>query len=51
LFWLRIHRNELKIRTCLVFANNKEGDVPDFELRGEDGRAIDTQQIFSGGVI
>jgi Cdc6-like AAA superfamily ATPase len=25
------------------------GDVPDFELRGEDGRAIDTQQIFSGG--
>jgi len=24
------------------------GDVPDFELRGEDGRAIDTQQIFSG---
>jgi len=28
------------------------GDVPDFELqRGEDGRAIDTQQIFSGGVI
>ncbi|MGI8642268.1 MAG: ATP-binding protein [Pyrinomonadaceae bacterium] len=25
------------------------GDVPSFELRGEDGRAIDTQQIFSGG--
>ena len=25
------------------------GDVPDSELRGEDGRAIDTQQIFSGG--
>jgi Cdc6-like AAA superfamily ATPase len=25
------------------------GDVPDFELRGDDGRAIDTQQIFSGG--
>ncbi len=25
------------------------GDIPDFELRGEDGRAIDTQQIFSGG--
>lgn len=24
-------------------------DMPDFELRGEDGRAIDTQQIFSGG--
>lgn len=25
------------------------GDIPDFELRGEDGRGIDTQQIFSGG--
>lgn len=25
------------------------GDIPAFELRGEDGRAIDTQQIFSGG--
>jgi len=25
------------------------GDIPDFELRGEDGRAIDTQQIFSDG--
>ncbi len=23
--------------------------MPSFELRGEDGRAIDTQQIFSGG--
>lgn len=25
------------------------GDIPSFELRSEDGRAIDTQQIFSGG--
>lgn len=25
------------------------GDIPAFELRGEEGRSIDTQQIFSGG--
>jgi len=29
----------------LFLANNKEGDIPDFELRGEDGLAIDADNL------